>query len=59
MHFSQGDGEVSFCGAIEMSGFIELRCTVTNTNPNPNPDPNSNPNPNPNPNPNQARPTCY
>lgn len=28
MHFSQGDGEVSFCGAIEMSGFIELRCTV-------------------------------
>jgi len=28
MHFSQGDGEVSFCGAIEMSGFLELRCTV-------------------------------
>jgi formamidase len=28
MHFSQGDGEVSFCGAIEMSGFIELRCSV-------------------------------
>nr|XP_017216637.1 PREDICTED: formamidase-like [Daucus carota subsp. sativus] len=26
MHFSQGDGEVSFCGAIEMSGFLELRC---------------------------------
>jgi formamidase len=25
MHFSQGDGEVSFCGAIEMSGFLELR----------------------------------
>ncbi|KAF8766232.1 hypothetical protein HU200_007739 [Digitaria exilis] len=24
MHFSQGDGEVSFCGAIEMSGFLEL-----------------------------------
>ena len=24
----QGDGEVSFCGAIEMSGFLELRCTV-------------------------------
>merc|ERR1712151_883094 len=28
MHFSQGDGEVSFCGAIEMSGFLELKCTV-------------------------------
>jgi formamidase len=28
MHFSQGDGEVSFCGAIEMSGFLDLRCTV-------------------------------
>ena len=28
MHFSQGDGEVSFCGAIEMSGFLEMRCTV-------------------------------
>ena len=22
----QGDGEVSFCGAIEMSGFLELKC---------------------------------
>lgn len=28
MHFSQGDGEVSFCGAIEMSGFLELKCTI-------------------------------
>ena len=28
MHFSQGDGEVSFCGAIEMSGFLDLRMTV-------------------------------
>jgi formamidase len=28
MHFSQGDGEVSFCGAIEMSGFLEIRTTV-------------------------------
>ncbi|XWS45167.1 hypothetical protein CRYUN_Cryun15aG0113200 [Craigia yunnanensis] len=28
MHFSQGDGEVSFCGAIEMSGFIELKCEI-------------------------------
>lgn len=27
MHFSQGDGEVSFCGAIEMSGFLELKYT--------------------------------
>jgi formamidase len=26
MHFSQGDGEVSFCGAIEMSGFLHLKC---------------------------------
>ena len=25
MHFSQGDGEVSFCGAIEMNGFLELK----------------------------------
>ncbi|KAJ6930232.1 formamidase-like isoform X2 [Populus alba x Populus x berolinensis] len=24
MHFSQGDGEIAFCGAIEMSGFLEL-----------------------------------
>ena len=28
MHFSQGDGEVSFCGAIEMSGFLELKCVL-------------------------------
>ena len=28
MHFSQGDGEVSFCGAIEMSGFLDLKCEV-------------------------------
>ncbi|KAG2719741.1 hypothetical protein I3843_02G001000 [Carya illinoinensis] len=28
MHFSQGDGEVSFCGAIEMSGFLELKCEL-------------------------------
>ncbi|TCO55979.1 formamidase [Actinocrispum wychmicini] len=24
MHFSQGDGEITFCGAIEMSGFADL-----------------------------------
>jgi len=28
MHFSQGDGEISLCGAIEMSGFLELRCEI-------------------------------
>ncbi|GLC40021.1 hypothetical protein PLESTB_001519800 [Pleodorina starrii] len=28
MHFSQGDGEVSFCGAIEMSGFLEIKCEI-------------------------------
>lgn len=28
MHFSQGDGEVSFCGAIEMAGYLDLKCTV-------------------------------
>merc|ERR1719201_875894 len=27
MHFSQGDGEVSFCGAIEMSGFAVMKAT--------------------------------
>jgi hypothetical protein len=28
MHFSQGDGEVSFSGAIEISGFLELKVSV-------------------------------
>ncbi|MCO5591220.1 hypothetical protein L7F22_045201 [Adiantum nelumboides] len=28
MHFSQGDGEVAFCGAVEMSGFLELKCDI-------------------------------
>ncbi|KAL8528797.1 hypothetical protein ACS0TY_006310 [Phlomoides rotata] len=28
MHFSQGDGEVAFCGAIEMSGFLQLKCEI-------------------------------
>ncbi|XP_057718451.1 uncharacterized protein LOC130932991 [Arachis stenosperma] len=28
MHFSQGDGEISFCGAMEMSGFLELKCEI-------------------------------
>jgi formamidase len=25
LHFSQGDGEITFCGAIEMAGFIDLK----------------------------------
>jgi formamidase len=25
LHFSQGDGEITFCGAIEMGGFLDLR----------------------------------
>jgi formamidase len=24
LHFSQGDGEITFCGAVEMGGFIDL-----------------------------------
>ncbi|MEF2292223.1 formamidase [Virgibacillus dokdonensis] len=28
LHFSQGDGEITFCGGIEMSGWIELRVDV-------------------------------
>jgi formamidase len=28
IHFSQGDGEVSFCGAIEMSGFLHFKCDI-------------------------------
>ncbi|GAA5949930.1 hypothetical protein JCM21900_005527 [Sporobolomyces salmonicolor] len=28
LHFSQGDGELSFCGAIEMSGIVTMKCTV-------------------------------
>lgn len=28
IHFSQGDGEISFCGAIETSGVLTIRCTV-------------------------------
>lgn len=27
-HFSQGDGEISFCGAIEMAGYVDLRLDV-------------------------------
>lgn len=28
LHFSQGDGEITFCGAIEMGGFIDLGVDV-------------------------------
>ncbi len=28
IHFSQGDGEISFCGAIEMSGYIDIHVDI-------------------------------
>ncbi|MBL9166144.1 MAG: acetamidase/formamidase family protein [Verrucomicrobiales bacterium] len=28
IHFSQGDGEITFCGAIEMAGWLDLRVAV-------------------------------
>lgn len=28
IHFSQGDGEISFCGAIEMSGYLDLQVDI-------------------------------
>lgn len=28
IHFSQGDGEISFCGAIEMAGYLDLRVSI-------------------------------
>lgn len=28
IHFSQGDGEITFCGAIEMAGYLDLRVNV-------------------------------
>lgn len=28
LHFSRGDGEITFCGAIEMGGYIDLRVDV-------------------------------
>jgi formamidase len=28
IHFSQGDGEITFCGAIEMAGYIDLRVSL-------------------------------
>src|SRR5690606_38953697 len=28
IHFSQGDGEITFCGAIEMAGWIEIKVEI-------------------------------
>lgn len=28
IHFSQGDGEISFCGAIEMAGWLDIRVGI-------------------------------
>ena len=28
LHFSQGDGEITFCGAIEMAGWVHLRVNI-------------------------------
>jgi formamidase len=28
LHFAQGDGEITFCGAVEMAGFIDLHVDV-------------------------------
>ncbi|WP_327053692.1 formamidase [Halomicrococcus gelatinilyticus] len=28
LHFSQGDGEITFCGAIEMAGYVDLKVDV-------------------------------
>src|SRR6201995_757876 len=28
LHFSQGDGEITFCGAIEMGGFVDIHVDV-------------------------------
>ena len=28
LHFSQGDGEITFCGAIEMAGWLHLRVNI-------------------------------
>jgi formamidase len=28
LHFSQGDGEITFCGAIEMAGWIDLEVNL-------------------------------
>lgn len=28
LHFSQGDGEITFCGGIEMSGFVDIHVDI-------------------------------
>ena len=28
LHFSQGDGEITFCGAIEMAGWVHLKVSI-------------------------------
>jgi formamidase len=28
IHFSQGDGEISFCGGIEMAGWLDLKINI-------------------------------
>lgn len=28
LHFSQGDGEITFCGAIEMAGWVHMRVNI-------------------------------
>ena len=28
IHFSQGDGEISFCGGIEMAGWIDIKVNI-------------------------------
>lgn len=28
LHFSQGDGEITFCGAIEMAGWVDLKVNI-------------------------------
>ena len=28
LHFSQGDGEITFCGAIEMAGWVHMRVSL-------------------------------
>ena len=28
LHFSQGDGEITFCGAIEMAGWLHIKVTL-------------------------------
>lgn len=28
LHFSQGDGEITFCGAIEMAGWVHMRVSI-------------------------------